>query len=178
MCKVISVISSKGGVGKTVSAVNISAYMQMHGKRVCAVDLDPLHNLTKHFGIHPGNLKDHPTIYDMLLAALNDCDEEEFEQVAENSICHSSTADVIPATSRLSSIESIMNGAAGRDRLLDYVLSFIRDKYDYIIIDCHPGSDLYAINALTASDTVLIPVEAHVLSSDRWRNWFAQLSEN
>ena len=81
------------------------------------MDLDSLCNLSKHIGIYPGNLKDRPTISNMLLAVLNDCDEEEIEQVAENSICCSSMADVIPATSRLSSIEAIMSGEAGRDRL-------------------------------------------------------------
>ena len=72
MCKIISVISCKGGVGKTTSTVNISSYIQMNGKRVCVVDLDPQHNLSKHFGIHPGQIANQPTIYDLFNAAINE----------------------------------------------------------------------------------------------------------
>ena len=72
MCKVISAISYKGGVGKTTSAVNISSYLQMQGKRVCTVDLDPQHNLSRHFGILPGHLKNRPTIYDVINAAIQE----------------------------------------------------------------------------------------------------------
>lgn len=71
MCKVISAISYKGGVGKTTSAVNISSYLQMQGKRVCTVDLDPQHNLSRHFGILPGHLKNRPTIYDSFVQPVH-----------------------------------------------------------------------------------------------------------
>lgn len=70
MSKIISIISCKGGVGKTTSAVNISSYIHTQGKRVLAVDLDYQHNLSKHFGIFPGHLKDKPTVYDLFNAAM------------------------------------------------------------------------------------------------------------
>ena len=80
MCKVISAISYKGGVGKTTSAVNISSYLQMQGKRVCTVDLDPQHNLSRHFGILPGHLKNRPTIYDVINAAIQEQEDRKIEQ--------------------------------------------------------------------------------------------------
>jgi len=94
MCKIISVVSCKGGVGKTTSAVNISSYMQMQGKKVCAVDLDPQHNLSKHFGIHPGHLVDRPTIYNLLNAAIEDTEDDEMDKLVKESIIHSTTVDV------------------------------------------------------------------------------------
>lgn len=166
MCKVISIISCKGGVGKTTSAVNISSYMQMQGKKVCAVDLDPQHNLSKHFGIHPGNCVNYPTIYDLLNAAINEVEDKEIEELIHNSVCKSSTVDVIPSTAKLSSLETVIPTAICQERLLDYVLSFIKKDYDYIFLDCHPGLDVFSKNALAASDSVIIPVEAHILSSD------------
>ena len=166
MCKIISVVSCKGGVGKTTSAVNISAYMQMQGKKVCAVDLDPQHSLSKHFGIQPGHLVDRPTIYNLLNAAIEDVEDDEMENLVKQSIIHSTTVDIIPSTSKLSSLETVIPTATCRERLLEYVLSFIKNDYDYIFLDCHPGLDMFSENALTASDSVLLPVEAHILSTD------------
>lgn len=166
MCKVISVISCKGGVGKTTSAVNISSYMQMQGKKVCAVDLDPQHNLSKHFGIHTGYQSGIPTIYDLIYAAINEADEKKMESLVQDSIRQSTTVDVIPSTAKLSSLETVIPTAICQERLLDYVLSFVKKNYDYIFLDCHPGLDVFSKNALAASDSVIIPVEAHILSSD------------
>lgn len=166
MCKVISVISCKGGVGKTTSTVNISAYMQMQGKKVCAVDLDPQHNLSKHFGIHPGHLTDRPTIYTLLREAINEAEDDEMEKLARQSIIHSTTVDVIPSTAKLSSLETAIPTTMCPERLLEYVLSFLKKDYEYIFLDCHPGLDVFTKNALAASDSVIIPAEAHILSSD------------
>lgn len=166
MCKIISVISCKGGVGKTTSAVNISAYLQMQGKRVCAVDLDPQHNLSKHFGVWPRPSSDQPTIAELFSAAINECTDEEMEDLVRRSICQTTTVDVIPSTIKLSSLDMSISAATSRDRLLGYILSFIKKDYDFIFLDCHPGPDTYSLNVLAASDSVLIPVEAHILSSD------------
>lgn len=166
MCKVISVISCKGGVGKTTSAVNISSYMQMQGKKVCVVDLDPQHNLSKHFGIHPGHTAGRPTIYDLLNAAINDEDDTKLEELIKRSLCQSTTVDVIPSNARLSALETVIPTVTCRERLLEHILSFIKKDYDYIFLDCHPGLDMFSTNALAASDSVIIPVEAHILSSD------------
>ncbi len=165
MSKIISIISWKGGVGKTTSAVNISSYLHMQGKRVCVIDLDPQHSLSKHFGIFPGHLKNRPTIYDLLNAAINDCDDE-IEDLVHKAIYKSSTVDIIPATPKLSALDKVLPTATCREQILKGIISHIKNEYDYIFIDCHPGGDLFAVNALTASDTVLLPVEAHILSTD------------
>lgn len=166
MCKIISVISCKGGVGKTTSAVNISAYLQMQGKKVCAVDLDAQHNLSRHFGVWPRPSADKPTITELFRAAIDDCEDEAMARLVRESICRTATVDVIPSTVRLSSLETVIPTVTSRERLLEYILSFLKENYDYIFLDCHPGLDMFTLNALTASDSVLIPVEAHVLSSD------------
>ena len=166
MCKIISVISCKGGVGKTTSAVNISAYLKMQGKKVCAVDLDAQHNLSRHFGVRPLPSSDKPTITDLFLAAIDDYEDETMEHLVHESICRTNTVDVIPSTVRLSSLETVIPTVTSREHLLEYILSFLKESYDYIFLDCHPGLDVFSLNALTASDSVLIPVEAHILSSD------------
>ena len=166
MCKIISVISCKGGVGKTTSAVNISSYIQMQGKKVCSVDLDPQHNLSKHFGIHPGQLTSRPTVYDLLNEAVTYGEDEKLENLVKNSTIHTTTADVIPSIAKLSTLEAVISTAACRERLLERILSHIKDDYDYIFLDCRPGLDTLTYNALAASNSVLIPVEAHILSSD------------
>ena len=166
MGKIISVVSWKGGVGKTTSAVNISAYLQMQGKRVCAIDLDSQHNLSKHFGILPGQLKDRKTVYNLFVAAINECEDAEMDALVHAAIRKASTVDVIPATPKLTALESVLPSATCWEQLLQYILSFIKEEYDYIFLDCHPGSDLLTQNALTASTSVILPVEAHVLSSD------------
>ncbi len=166
MCKTIAVISWKGGVGKTTSAVNISSYIKTQGKRVCAVDLDPQHSMSNHFGVYPGHLRNRPTTYDLLSAAIDECDSEEMNDLVHRSICKTSTVDLIPATAKLSALDKVLPTATCREQLLKNILVHIRDEYDYIFIDCHPGGDLFAINALTAADSVIIPVEAHIMSSD------------
>lgn len=163
MCKTISIISCKGGVGKTTTAVNISSYIYTQGKRVLAIDLDYQHNLSKHFGILPGHLKTRPTMYDLFMYAMEDTSALEMNDLVHKSIIKSTTVDVIPSTARLSLLDKLLPTATCRELILKDILKYIKDEYDYIFIDCHPGCDLFAINALTASDSVIIPVEAHPL---------------
>ena len=143
MCKVISVISCKGGVGKTTSAVNISAYLQMQGKKFCVVDLDAQHNLSRHFGVWAIPSAETPTITELFRAAIDDCSDETMQQMIRDSICQTTTVDMIPSTVQLSSLEAVLSTATSRERVLEYILSFIKKDYDYIFLDCHPGLDLF-----------------------------------
>ena len=163
MSKIISIISCKGGVGKTTSAVNISSYIYTQGKRVLAVDLDHQHNLSKHFGIFPGHLKNKSTMYDLFDAAMDDCSDAEMDELIHNAIVKSTTVDVLPSTAKLSQLDKVLPTATCREYILKGILQHVINEYDYIFIDCHPGCDLFAINALATSDSVIIPVEAHPL---------------
>lgn len=164
MCKVISVISYKGGVGKTTSAVNLSSYIQMHGKRVCAIDLDPQGNLSSHFGIFPGQLKGKPTMYNLIQGLVEDLDDSEMSELVQQSICHSTTVDVIPSIPRLANTEKSIPMATNCEGLVRRLVSFLKDNYDFIFIDIHSGWDIFSVNAMTASDSIIIPVEAHGFS--------------
>lgn len=163
MCKIVSFISCKGGVGKTTSAVNISSYIHSQDKRVLAVDLDSQHNLCKHFGIIPGHLRGHTTMYDLFMAEMNDCPAEEMSELVHGAIAKSTTVDVLPSTALLSSLDKVLPTATCRENILKEILRHVKNEYDYIFIDCHAGGDLFAVNALTASNTVILPVEARPL---------------
>ena len=165
MGKIYAIVSCKGGVGKTTSAINLGAYMSLYKKSVCVVDLDPQHNLTRHCGIGQDELRESKTIYDLLQAAIEG-DDEAIKALLGVCIRKTSTVDLIPATVKLASIESAITAALHREYLLQSVTTFLREKYDVILIDCRPGLDMLAINALTAADAAVIPVEAHILSSD------------
>ena len=163
MCKIVSFISCKGGVGKTTSAVNISSYIHKKGKRVLAVDLDSQHNLCKHFGIIPGHLRGRATMYDLFMAAMNDCPLDEMSALIHSAIVKSTTVDVLPSTALLSSLDKILPTATCRENILKEILKHVANEYDFVFIDCHAGGDLFAVNALTTSNAVILPVEARPL---------------
>lgn len=95
MSKTIAIISWKGGVGKTTSAVNLSSYIQMQNRKVCVVDLDPQHSMSKHLGVFPGHLKNKPTMYDLLSAAIDEADDAEINELIHKSIIKTTTVDLM-----------------------------------------------------------------------------------
>ncbi len=164
MCKVFSVISGKGGVGKTTSVVNISSYIAMQGKKVLAIDIDPLHNLTTSFGVAQETISS--SVSDLMMGTINEEPDDAVAAMIKRSIYQTEHLSVIPATNRLKNLEKIIPSATSPERIIEYLLSFIKEDYDYIFLDCCAGLNMFVTNALVASDSVLIAVEAHVLSSD------------
>lgn len=146
---VISLLNHKGGVGKTTSAVNIGAGLAEMGRRVLLIDLDPQANLTLSLGVP----RQPNTIYEalrgeapLLPAAVKD------------------RLDVVTSTLDLSGAEMELINEAGREFILRELIAPIRDKYDYILIDCPPSLGLLTLNALTSSDLVYIPLQAEFLA--------------
>ena len=147
MKKVIAVINHKGGVGKTTSTANIGAGLCRLGKKVLLIDLDPQANLTINFGFNP--LQQKKTIYEALsgkyalpVIALNE-----------------NRPDIVPSTLDLSVAEMQLNNEPGRESILKQLIEPIKFHYDYILIDCPPSLGILTLNALSASQAAIIPVE-------------------
>jgi len=154
MTKVITISNHKGGVGKTTSAINIGAGLNRLGKKILLIDLDPQANLSQSLGM----LNEQQfTIYDALRGMP-------YEGIEHHIIPIRKGLELIPSTLDLSGAEVEMSGEAGREYLLREVIEPLRASYDYIIIDSPPSLGLLTINSLTASDEVLIPLQAQYLA--------------
>ncbi|MFD1040311.1 ParA family protein [Virgibacillus byunsanensis] len=149
MGKIIAIANQKGGVGKTTSSVNLSASLAHLNNKVLVVDIDPQGNATSGVGINKADMSS--CIYNVLvedLPAEEVCVPTEVENL-----------DIIPATIQLSGAEIELVPTISREIRLKKSLESLKEKYDYIIIDCPPSLGLLTINALTSADTVLIPVQ-------------------
>lgn len=147
--KVIAIINQKGGVGKTTTAINLSAALGELGKKVLLIDLDPQGNTSSGLGVEKEQVEN--CIYDVL---LNDVPIEEaiIPQVAEG-------LDVVPATINLAGAEVELVSEMARENRLRDAIETLRGKYDYIFIDCPPSLGLLTVNALVATDELLIPIQ-------------------
>ncbi len=149
MARTIAVTNQKGGVGKTTTAVNLAAYLAIDGYRVLVVDCDPQGNATSGLGVNRKNL--NACLYNMLI------DGTEFSRVMTRTRIKG--LDLIPSTMQLAGAEVEMAGLGDREKLLSRVMQPIRDHYDYIFLDCPPSLGLLTVNALTASNSVMIPLQ-------------------
>ncbi|MEN2766793.1 ParA family protein [Ornithinibacillus xuwenensis] len=149
MGKIMSIANQKGGVGKTTSSVNLSACLAHLGNKVLLVDIDPQGNATSGVGINKADMS--KCVYDVLV-----------EDLPASEVCVPTSLDnldIIPATIQLAGAEIELVPTISREIRLKKALEEVRNKYDYIIIDCPPSLGLLTLNALTSSDSVLIPVQ-------------------
>lgn len=147
MGKVIAVVNQKGGVGKTTSTVNLTAALHDLGLKVLLCDFDPQANATSGMGVEKRKIKH--SIYDVTINNVP----------AENAIVSTEYGDVLPATSDLAGATVELISAEHRERQLDKAISSIKKDYDLIFIDCPPSLELLTLNALCASDAILVPVQ-------------------
>jgi len=151
MAHVIAFANQKGGVAKTTSTVNLGAALREHDLRVLAVDMDPQGNLTMSQGIDTESLD--KSMYDVLV-----------HRTPIEDVIYERELDVAASTIDLAGAEMALATMIGRERALQRALDAVRDKYDYILIDTPPSLGLLTINALTASEGVIVPVQCEYLS--------------
>lgn len=149
MGKIIAVFNQKGGVGKTTTTLNLAAALSFKGKRVLVADIDPQGNAGSGFGLNKEELES--SIYDALIDGK---DPREIILTTGYNGLH-----LLPSNVELAGSEVELAGLPERETRLKKVLSQVRELYDYVLIDCPPSLGLLTINALTASDSVLIPIQ-------------------
>ncbi|MFD2672207.1 ParA family protein [Marinicrinis sediminis] len=149
MCKTIAITNQKGGVGKTTTSVNLGACLATLGKRVLLVDIDPQGNTTSGIGINKADV--NHDIYDVI---INDVHPK--DAIADTAI---ENLKLIPATIQLAGAEIELVPTISREVRLKKSLQLVKHMFDYIIIDCPPSLGILTINSLTASDSVIIPIQ-------------------
>ena len=149
MGRIIAIANQKGGVGKTTTAINLAAALAEAGQRVLGIDFDPQGNLSSGIGIEKESIKN--SVYDLLINGV-----DFYSVLQETEIMN---LDVLPTNVNLAGAEIELQDEANRDTKLKEKIEAIRANYDFIIVDCPPSLSLLTINALTAADSVLIPIQ-------------------
>lgn len=149
MGRVIAISNQKGGVGKTTTAINLSACLAEKNKKVLVVDIDPQGNTTSGLGVDKNNLEH--TVYHMLIreCSLNDCI---LHEVLPN-------ISILPSDVNLAGAEIELIGIDDKEFILKNEVDSIKDNYDFVIIDCPPSLNLLTVNAMTTANTVLVPIQ-------------------
>lgn len=149
MGRIIAIANQKGGVGKTTTSINLSACLAEKGKKVLVIDTDPQGNTTSGFGIEKNDLEN--TIYELMLGecTIMDCI---IKSVINN-------VSVLPSNVNLAAAEIELIGVERKEYILKNEVDYIKDEYDFIIIDCPPSLNMLTINSMTTADSVLVPIQ-------------------
>lgn len=149
MGKTIAIANQKGGVGKTTTSINLSASLAAKNKKVLIIDTDPQGNTTSGFGIDKNDLEN--TIYELILGecSIRDCI---ISEVISN-------VSVVPSNVNLAAAEIELIGVDKKEYILKNEVDYIKDDYDFIIIDCPPSLNMLTINSMTTADSVLVPIQ-------------------
>ena len=149
MGRTIAIANQKGGVGKTTTAINLSAALAEKGKKVLTIDLDPQGNTTSGLGIDKNNCK--YTVYELML------DECSIKQCIRSNIYDNLC--LIPSIVNLSAAEIELIGVKDKEYILKNEVEWIKDDFDYIIIDCPPSLNMLTVNGMTTADSVIVPIQ-------------------
>lgn len=149
MGRIIAIANQKGGVGKTTTAINLSASLASLGKKVLAIDMDPQGNMSSGLGVDKNEVE--KTVYDLIIGNIG-IEECIYEEVIEN-------LDVLPSNIDLSAAEIELIGVDNKEYILRDEVNKVKEKYDFIIIDCPPALSMLTINAMTTSDSLLVPIQ-------------------
>lgn len=149
MGRIIAVANQKGGVGKTTTTINLSACLAEQGQKVLVIDVDPQGNTTSGLGIDKNNTEN--TVYELMLgeASIDDCI---YKSVMDD-------LDVIPSNVNLVGAEIDLIDIDDREYILKKIVNSLKEKYDFILLDCPPSLSMLTVNAMTAANTVLVPIQ-------------------
>lgn len=149
MVRVIAIANQKGGVGKTTTSINLSSSLAAKGMKVLVIDIDPQGNTTSGFGVEKNGLEN--TIYELI---LGECSVQDsiIKDVIEN-------VSLLPSNVNLAAAEIELIGVDKKEYILKKEIEWIKEDYDYIIIDCPPSLSMLTVNAMTTADSVLVPIQ-------------------
>ena len=163
MAKIVAIVNQKGGVGKTTTCVNLAAALKYLGKRVLLCDFDPQANATSGMGVDKRKVKF--TSYDVTINGVD----------PEKAVVHTKFGDVLPSSADLAGAAVELIGTNDREHQLKAVLEKLKDRYDIIFVDCPPSLELLTLNALCASDGIMVPVQCEYFALEGLSDLMATL---